>query len=51
MNVLIVGFPLKLGVGLVGLIFALPVIAAMCQGLFADMYQQIGGVVHLMAVP
>ena len=49
MNVLIVGFPLKLGVGIVGLIVALPVIVAMSQGLFGDMYGQIGSLVRMMA--
>lgn len=50
MNVLIVGFPLKLGVGMIGMIFALPIVGATSQGLFGDMYRQMGSLVRLMAV-
>jgi len=37
MNILIVGLPLKLGVGMVGMLVALPVLATSSQGLFVDM--------------
>lgn len=50
MNVLMVGFPLKLGVGMVGMIVAVPLVAAMSQNLFSDMYHQMGSIVRLMAV-
>lgn len=50
MNVLIVGFPLKLGVGIAGMIVALPVIAAGCTGLFGDTYGQITSVLRLMVI-
>lgn len=50
MNVLIVGFPLKLGVGMIAMIFAMPIVAATSQGLFGDMYRQMGSLVRLMAV-
>jgi flagellar biosynthetic protein FliR len=49
MNVLFVGFPLKLGVGLVGMIVALPVLAAMSQNLFGDIYNQTLALVSLVA--
>ncbi|MDI6829321.1 MAG: flagellar biosynthetic protein FliR [Armatimonadota bacterium] len=48
MNVLIVGFPLKIGVGLVGILIALPVIIASTQGLFGDIYNQTCGVLRLL---
>ncbi|MDH7481920.1 MAG: flagellar biosynthetic protein FliR [Armatimonadota bacterium] len=47
MNVLIVGFPLKIGVGLVGILVALPVIMASAQGLFGDIYSQTGSILRL----
>ncbi len=50
MNVLMVGFPLKLGVGLVGMIVAVPVVAGMSTNLFGDMYRQMGSLIRLMAV-
>ena len=50
MNVLMVGFPLKLGVGLVGMIVAVPVVAGMSTNMFGDMYHQMGTLVRLMAV-
>lgn len=50
MNVLMVGFPLKMGVGIVGMIVAVPIVAAMSTNMFADMYNQMGGLVRLMAV-
>jgi len=48
MNILIVGFPLKLGVGLVGMLVALPVVMAMSRGVFGDMYGQIGAALRLL---
>lgn len=50
MNVLMVGFPLKLGVGLVGMLIAVPVVAIMSRNMFGDMCHQMGSMVHLMAV-
>jgi flagellar biosynthetic protein FliR len=50
MNVLMVGFPLKMGVGMVGMIVAVPIVAAMSTNMFADMYNQMGGLVRLMAI-
>ncbi len=48
MNVIMAGMPLKLGVGLVGLLVALPVLATSSQGVFADMYSQMGSMLHLL---
>jgi len=50
MNVLIVGLPLKLGVGLVGMVIAVPMVASMSEGMFGDMYHQMGNMVRLLAV-
>lgn len=38
MNILIVGFPLKLGMGLLALVISLPMIMGASNGLFSDMY-------------
>lgn len=48
MNVIIAGMPLKLGVGIVGLLVALPVLVSSSQGVFADMYGQMSGMLHLL---
>ena len=48
MNVIIAGMPLKLGVGIVGLLVALPVLVTSSQGVFSDMYGQMSGMLHLL---
>jgi flagellar biosynthetic protein FliR len=48
MNILIVGLPLKLGVGMVGMLIALPVLASSSQGLFSNMYGQTGSILRLL---
>ena len=48
MNVIIAGMPLKLGVGIVGMLVALPVLVSSSQGVFADMYGQMGSMLHLL---
>ncbi len=48
MNVLIAGFPLKLGVGLIGMLMALSVVATSSEGLFADMYGQTTNLLGLL---
>lgn len=48
MNVLIVGFPLKLGIGLFTLVIALPVIMNGSKGLFGDMYGYIVNLTKLL---
>lgn len=49
-NVLIIGFPLKLGVGLAAMVVAVPLLVAMSQGMFGDMYREIGGMIRLLTV-
>lgn len=48
MNVIIAGMPLKLGVGLVGLLVAIPVLVTSSEGIFSDMNSQMGNVLHLL---
>jgi len=48
MNILIVGFPLKLGVGLVGMVIALPVAVALMRGTLADIYPYTAGLLRLL---
>ncbi len=48
MNVLIAGFPLKLGVGLIGMLMAVSVVATSSEGLFADMYGQTANLLGLL---
>jgi flagellar biosynthesis protein FliR len=48
MNVLIVGMPLKLGVGIVGMLVALPVVSGMSQNLFGDVYTYSMGLLRLL---
>lgn len=50
MNVIIAGMPLKLGVGLVGMLVAIPVLVTSSQGVFTDMYSQMGNMLHLLVV-
>jgi len=50
MNVIIAGMPLKLGVGMVGMLVAIPVLVTSSQGVFSDMYSQMGNVLHLLVV-
>lgn len=50
MNVIIAGMPLKLGVGLVGMLVAIPVLVTSSQGVFSDMYSQMGNMLHLLVV-
>ncbi len=50
MNVLIVGFPLKLGAGIVGMAVAMPVVASMSQNMFSDMYNQMNAMVRLAVI-
>ena len=40
MNVFIVGLPLKMGVGIVGMLVALPVMATMSNNLFGNLYNE-----------
>lgn len=49
MNVLMVGFPLKLGVGLVGMIVALPLLVSTSQGVLGSMYGHTAAILHLAA--
>jgi len=49
MNVLMVGMPMKLGIGLTGLLVALPVVLVMDQRLFADMYHHTIALVRAFA--
>ncbi len=51
MNVIIAGMPLKLGVGMVGMLVAIPVLVTSSQGMFSDMYAQMGGMLHLLVAP
>jgi len=48
-NVLIAGFPLKLGVGLVGMLVALPIAAALSRAALADVHSHTVGVLRLLA--
>ena len=50
MNVIIAGMPLKLGVGLVGMLVAIPVLVTSSQGVFSDMYSQMGNMLHMLVV-
>lgn len=49
MNVLIVGFPLKLGVGLVGTAVALPVAIALTRDLLGDINIYTTGMLRLLS--
>jgi flagellar biosynthesis protein FliR len=50
MNVLMVGFPLKLGVGIVGMLVALPVAAALSSNALGDIGPQTAGLLRLLAM-
>jgi len=50
MNILIVGFPVKLGVGLASMIIAMPVIIVMSRGLFEDLYGQIRAILQIVTM-
>lgn len=50
MNVLIVGFPLKLGVGLFALIIALPVIMGASKGLLGNLYGDVVNLTKMLVV-
>lgn len=49
MNVLMVGLPMKLGVTLIGMVVALPVIAVSTRGALGSVGQQMTGLLHVMA--
>ena len=49
-QVFFVGMPIKLGLALFAMLTAIPVIAVMSQGLFGDMYHQMGIAVRQMAM-
>lgn len=49
MNVFIVGLPLKMGVGMVGVLIALPVMATMGNNLFSDLYKDTMNLVSIAA--
>ena len=51
MNVLMVGFPLKLGVGIVGMLVALPVAVALCGNAFGDIGRHTTAMLRLLAAP
>jgi len=51
MNILIVGFPLKLGVGLVGLVIALPVAAALSSDALGDIGPHAVGLLRILIGP
>ena len=51
MNVIIAGMPLKLGVGMVGMLIAIPVLVTSSQGVFGEMYSQMGSHLHQLVVP
>ncbi|MEN6521611.1 MAG: flagellar biosynthetic protein FliR [Armatimonadota bacterium] len=48
MNILMAGLPLKLGVGLVGMLIALPVAVALSRGAFMDIQPQTVGLLRLL---
>jgi len=48
MNILLAGFPLKLGVGLVGMLIALPVAAALSRGALAGIHPETVGLLRLL---
>ena len=51
MNVFIVGLPLKLGVGLVGMAIALPVTMVLSRNTLGGIYDQTAGLLHLLGGP
>jgi flagellar biosynthetic protein FliR len=51
MNTLMAGLPLKLGVGLVGMLIALPVAIALSKAAFADIQPQTVGLLRLLVSP
>lgn len=51
MNILMVGMPLKLGVGMVALIVALPVSMALTRSIMGDMHSQIIAMVRILGTP
>ena len=48
MNVLMVGFPLKLGVGIIGMIIALPIMVSMSTDTMGDMYRHTVQLLNIM---
>lgn len=51
MNILMAGLPLKLGVGLVGMLIALPVAAVLSRGAMTDIQPQTVGLLRLLISP
>jgi flagellar biosynthetic protein FliR len=51
MNILMAGFPVKLGVGIVGMLIALPVAVALSRNALADIYPQTAGLLRLLVAP
>lgn len=51
MNILMAGMPLKLGVGLVATMIALPVAMSLSRGTMVDMHSQIASLVRMLGTP
>lgn len=51
MNVFMVGFPLKLGVGMVGMLVALPVAVVLSKNALGDIYPQTTGLLRMLVGP
>jgi flagellar biosynthetic protein FliR len=50
-NIFAVGFPLQIGVGLIGLIISIPLLGAVLPGAFADTPRQLDAVLRRMVAP
>lgn len=50
MNIMMVGMPVKLGIGMLGMVIALPVTSALCQGSLGSIHSYTTALVRLLAV-